>query len=84
MVTRLTLKMLSKIVADDILLLFLLLLFFRENVRLDISCEPYARQTNHEMNMKPYFLAEIQNKKIVMLSAAIVISPVGLKKSPIF
>ena len=47
MVTEITLKMLSKIVADDILLLFLLFLFFRENVRLGISCEPYARQTNH-------------------------------------
>ena len=64
--------MLSKIVADDILIICY---YFSEKIRLGISCELSARQMIH-MKSQVLFSLNITNekKKIKMSSAAIVVS----------
>ena len=52
----------------------LVLLYFSENVKLDISCELYARQRVHK-KFQPYFLRKKKkkiNKNIGMLSVVVI------------
>ena len=72
LVNKLTLKLLSKTVADDILMC--LFPFFPEKIRLGSSCESSARQTIHMKYQALFSLKKKMYRKKIKMSAAVVIS----------